>query len=109
MYILPISSVNDGKVECKRKKDKTVTPSKRVHAKGETSTFQRGKLSYNAVNINVLVLVYAGAELLESSISRLSLLAGRLWNNKRIREKNTNIIRKFYQSSRFNDKNPFRK
>ena len=28
--------------------------------------------SYNAINTNVLVLVYDGAELLESSISRLS-------------------------------------
>ena len=69
--MLPTSSIN-GKVECKRKKGKTVMPSRRLQAKGETVTLQRGKLSYNAINTNVLVLVYDGAELLESSISRLS-------------------------------------
>ena len=41
------------------KKGKTVTPSKALQAKGEMCTLQTGKLCYNAININyVLVLVY---------------------------------------------------
>ena len=62
--LIYISSVID-KVQCLRKKGKTVTPSRRLHAKGETSTLQTSKY--------------------------------------------TNIIRKIYQSSRFNNKNAFTK
>ena len=41
------------------KKGKTVTPSKALQAKGEMCTLQTGKLCYNAININyILVLVY---------------------------------------------------
>ena len=41
------------------KKGKTVTPSRRLQAKGEMCTLQTSKLCYNAININyVLVLVY---------------------------------------------------
>ena len=40
------------------KKGKTVTPSRRFQAKGEMCTLQTGKLCYNAININyVLVLI----------------------------------------------------
>ena len=40
------------------KKGKTVTPSKRLQAKGEMCTLQTGKLLCNAININyVLVLI----------------------------------------------------
>ena len=59
-----ISSVI-GKVQCLRKKGKTVTPSRRLQAKGVMSTLQMGK--------------------------------------------GTNIMRKIYQSSRFNEKTAFRK
>ena len=41
------------------KKGKTVTPTRTLQAKGEMCTLQTGKLCYNAMNINyVLVLVY---------------------------------------------------
>ena len=41
------------------KKGKTVTPTRTLQAKGEMCTLQTGKLCYNAININyVLVLVY---------------------------------------------------
>ena len=50
-----ISSVI-GKVQCLRQK--RVTPSRRLQAKGEMCTLQTGKLCYNAININhVLVLI----------------------------------------------------
>ena len=52
------------------KGSKAVTPLRRLQAKGETSTLYAGKLCYNVINIIVLVL--AGAELQEGSISRLS-------------------------------------
>ena len=40
------------------KKGKTVTPSRRLQAKGEMCTVQTAKLCYNAININyVLVLI----------------------------------------------------
>ena len=41
------------------KKGKTVTPTRTLQAKGEMCTLQTGKLCYNAININyVLMLVY---------------------------------------------------
>ena len=41
------------------KKGLTVTPTRTLQAKGEMCTLQTGKLCYNAININyVLVLVY---------------------------------------------------
>ena len=41
------------------KNGKTVTPSRTLQAKGEMCTIQSGKLCYNAIDINyVLVLVY---------------------------------------------------
>ena len=41
------------------KKGTTVTPSRRLQAKGEMCTLQTGKLCYNAININyVLKLIY---------------------------------------------------
>ena len=41
------------------KKGKTVTPSRTLQAKGEMCTLQTGKLCYNAIDINyILVLVY---------------------------------------------------
>ena len=39
------------------KNGKTMTPSNSLPGKGETSTLQTGKLCYNAININSLVLV----------------------------------------------------
>ena len=41
------------------KKGKTVTPSRTLQVKGEMCIFQTGRLCYNAININyVLLLVY---------------------------------------------------
>ena len=41
------------------KKGTTVTPSRRLQAKGEMCILQTGKLCYNAININyVLKLIY---------------------------------------------------
>ena len=48
-------------------------PSNRLSEKGETSTLQTGKLCYNAININSLVLVCVCAELQENLISSRSL------------------------------------
>ena len=57
------------------KNGKTIMPSNRLPEKGETSTLQTGKLCYNAININslVLVCVCVCAELQESLISSRSL------------------------------------
>ena len=57
------------------KKGKTVTPSRKLHAKGEMCTLQTGKLCYNAININyVLVLAYVQNCKRAQSISRVMVL-----------------------------------
>ena len=48
------------------KKGKTVTPSRRLQAKGEMCTLQTGKLCYNAININYVRNLCSYAELQES-------------------------------------------
>ena len=48
-----------GKVQCLWKKGENSDPIKEVtEAKGETSTLQMGKLHYNAINMNVFVLIH---------------------------------------------------
>ena len=42
------------------KKGKTVTPSRRLQAKGEMCTLQTGKLCYNAININYVIVLICG-------------------------------------------------
>ena len=54
------------------KKGKTVTPSRRLQAKGEMCTLQTGKLCYNAINISYVRNLCSYAELQESSIFFLS-------------------------------------
>ena len=51
------------------KKGKTVTPSRRLQAKGGMCTLQTGKLCYNAININYVRNLCSYAELQENSIS----------------------------------------
>ena len=39
------------------KKGKTVTPERRLQTKGELYTLQTGKLCYNAININYVLML----------------------------------------------------
>ena len=55
------------------KKGKTVAPARTLQAKGEMCTLQTGKLCYNAININyVLVLIYRIAR--EFNLSSVMIL-----------------------------------
>ena len=86
-YIVPISSVVV-KVLWLRKKGKTVTPSRKLQAKGE------------------IACMTAACLRLSSSLVTRWLRARRLPFK---RAKDTNIMRKIYQPPLFNDKNAFRK
>ena len=86
-YILPISSISV-KVERLRKKGKTVTPSMKLQAKGEIAYMTTACLR------------------LSSSLVIRWLRARRLPFR---RAKDTNMMRKIYQSPLLNDKNAFKK
>ena len=97
-FFYSISGVRSARYNLYGRKGKTVTPSRKLQAKGDTSCFRRAN---NAINILVLVHVqnYKRARsLVRSSPHYITFLDIRLWNNKILPYRGQKVYRDSYQA-----------